>query len=308
LVALGVSACANVIGLSDYQIDGSLGVEDGGDNGKAGSLNTGARAGSGMGGAAPVGGTMADSGTGPVGGSQAMVGGAAGGGGEGGELGCSDDRDCDDDVPCTVDRCDGALGCVNQPDHTLCDADPGECLKCERAIGCVPGETENLELLEDRNFDEMTGVWEEYSEQNGINIFEDPAAQTPPNSAWFFGYDPTEQEYADLLQNITIPQNTVGLRLSGFYDFSPGSQAPADDYIVAAIYEIGEITPSVRFHTWEGIHPAPPLLWNAFNYDASMADLRAVLGLNVTFDLVAYSWDSSWYFDSLSLQATLCLP
>ncbi|MCB9544741.1 MAG: hypothetical protein H6706_02465 [Myxococcales bacterium] len=41
-----------------------------------------------------------------------------------GPLGCAHYEpagQCDDGVACTVDRCDAAQGCVNEPDHALCD-------------------------------------------------------------------------------------------------------------------------------------------------------------------------------------------
>lgn len=150
VVASGLSACSTIIGVSDYEIDPSLGVVDktsGGDDsgGKgplveagAGGENTSGKGGvGGLGGVASTGG-MAD------------TGGMAGMGGEP-IGGCQVAGDCDDTIDCTADTCSASHECVHTPKDTACDA--SSCETCQAGIGCVASAKKTMQLLADPSFD-----------------------------------------------------------------------------------------------------------------------------------------------------------
>jgi hypothetical protein len=245
------------------------------------------------------------------------VGGASGGGGAGGEpsSGCTKPSDCDDEIDCTEDVCvEGE--CVNTPRTTRCEPDAGECLVCLSGIGCVAGTEVKQQLLIDPNFDEVDPAWEQYSETWDINIFPLGLPDTEPNIASFGPASDvaTEQEYADLLQYLVIPTNTTKLTLTGKLWMSiSGVVAPEDDYVVAALYDevngprssSGVLMPSVQFNDWRGTTPEM-IDWETFSYDAELSELESVAGREVSFDLVAFTWDSVFDFDTFSLEATSC--
>jgi hypothetical protein len=304
VVVLG--ACSNIIGISSYEIDPTLdsggstqgGKSASGGSAHAGSKNTGGDAG------APVGGD------GPDVGGQSSGGGEAGGGGEGGSpvtpVGCSTAKDCDDTIDCTTDTCGAGHVCLHTPKDTLCDG--SSCETCQAGIGCVAGDKVEMQLLLDPNFDVPAGDWDE-SGSDGINVTLDPAAQTPTRIAKFGPAAPAakEQQYSDLLQLVTVPKGTVALTLTGYYKLLPGVKVPADDYLVAAMYEDGALLPFTQFHSFEATSGAKAA-WTAFTYSAPKAEVADMGGLDYTFDLVAHTWDSVYRFDTLALNATVCSP
>jgi hypothetical protein len=317
LVALALGACQSIIGVSSYEIDPSLdeaetgGVtSDGGANSSGGKSNEGGNVDPGAGGGDIGQGGEAET---PRGGSQnggSDTGGTdAGGapaGGDGGSGACTKPADCDDAIDCTVDLCrDGA--CENTPDTTLCVASNDECVTCQAGIGCVVGDSVVQELLLDPSFDAMTDDWVEYSDNFDNNIFMEAGAQSGTHIAKF-GPTPlnaAEEEYADLLQYVTIPENTVSLIFSGYYQLAPGTKKPSADYVVAAFYEIGGLDPYTQFHSWAG-NSGAKAAWTAFSYEADQPDIQPMWGEEYTFDLVAHTWDSVYRLDTLSLKATIC--
>jgi len=303
-LALGVG-CSNIIGISDYKIDPDLDPQktgEGGSGDEGGSSNQGASA-------APNAGQAGEGGAQPSSGSGGQAGELVrGGGGVGGvEAEPCMPADCDDDIDCTVDSCDEAGACQHTADTSLCDADDDECVVCRVGIGCVAGEMVTQELLLDPNFDEPAGDWIEdlrYTDQSMI-ITEDSDAHSGGYSAWYLGVldTATEQSYLDLLQYVTIPPNTKRLRLSGMYELFNGVKAADEDYVFAGLFQGSE--EMLEFHQWFGDDPeAYP--WTAFEYLAPQTLLEDVLGLEVTFDIYGYNWDSEFYFDTLSLEATVC--
>jgi hypothetical protein len=311
-LALGLgAACSNIIGISDYEIDPGLDPQKDGDGGsghEGGSSNHGVSA-------APNAGHVSEGGESPSsGGSPSSAGSGQAGepvrsdGGAGGAAPreCTP-ADCNDEIDCTVDSCDEDGACLHTADTSLCDADEDECLVCQVGIGCVAGEMVTQELLLDPAFDEPAGDWIEdirYTEQASI-ITEDSAADSGGYSAWYLGVldTATRQSYLDLLQYVTIPPNTKQLRLSGTYELYNGVKAPNDDYVVAGLFDGAD--EMLEFHQWTGDDPAASP-WTAFEYFAPPAVLGDVLGLEVTFDIYGYSWDSEFYFDTLSLEASVC--
>jgi hypothetical protein len=303
LLSVTLGACSNIIGISGYEIDPSL-DPDSGEAGEPGEGGTGADAGSSSGGTTSGG----QAGEAP-GGATSVVGGAHQGG-DGGAGTCAER--CDDEITCTVDSCDDDGECLNTPDSALCDEDADECATCEAGIGCVTRDATTLELLANPSFDATPKIWRElleYTEQTLI-IETDQFAETPDYSAYFGALaDPEsadDQAYAGIYQTIAIPEGTKQLRVTGFYEVYPGLYLPSMDDLTVALYEIGVASsPAVLFHTWTAddgeIGP-----WAAFEYLAPAAQLASVVGTNVTFDVFAYTWDSSFYVDSLSLQATVC--
>jgi hypothetical protein len=215
--------------------------------------------------------------------------------------------DCDDDIDCTVDSCDEEGACRHTADTSLCDVDDDECVVCRVGIGCVAGEMITQELLLDGTFDELTGEWREEildTMQEAI-VNSDGAADSGDYSAWFHGdgATATEQGYLDLLQYVTIPPNAKALRLTGVYELWNGTLTPEQDYAVAGLFT-GQ-TEVLEFHTWRGDDLAASP-WTAFEYAASPSKLAQVLGKEVTFDIYAHTWDSEFYFDTLSLEVSVC--
>ena len=301
MVASGVSACSTIIGISDYEIDPSIGgagktAEGGDDSGGKGAVIEAGTGAEDTGGKGTVGGT----------GGKGAVGGTSGMAGMGGEpiVGCQVAADCDDTIDCTTDTCNASHDCVHTPKDTLCDA--SSCETCQAGIGCVAGEKTTMQLLLDPNFDLATNDWDE-SGSDGVNLVTLAGAQTGTKVAQFGPGDITaeEQDYSDLLQWVTIPERTVALTFTGYYKLTPGTFKVADDYVVAAFYEDGAIKPFTQFHSFEATTGAQAA-WKAFTYNAPKDDVLKMPGTEYTFDLVAHVWDTVFQFDSVQLNATVC--
>jgi hypothetical protein len=301
-----LGACATIIGVSGYEIDPSLDPPSEGGEGGASEGGTGATPNGGQ--QAAEGG--AGTGTGGADGEAGASEGGAPAGGVGGAGACAEP--CDDAIACTVDSCNAQGTCVHTPDDTLCDADPGECVVCQAGIGCVASQEQVVQLLIDPAFDELSLVWEEFifdhplQEADGIVQF-DGAAHTPDYSAWWMAveFDATIQGYADLLQPVTIPAGTRELTVSGFYEMYAGITDPASDYVQAGLFTPGGTVALLTFHEWAGSDP-DAIGWTAFEHAAPANRLQAVVGQDVTFDLFGETWDTTYYFDSLQLEATVC--
>ena|GEM_PF-4108762 len=308
LVVSGLSACSTIIGISDYEIDPSLGVAgkaaDGGDDsgGKGAGIEAGAGGDDtgGKGGASGAGGTGATSGTG-------ATGGLAGMGGMGGDptpAGCQSAGECDDTIDCTTDTCNAKHECVHTPKDTLCDA--SNCETCQAGIGCVAGDTVITQILLDADFDSADADWTDVL-SDGVSVQTVTGAKSGTKVAKFGPGDITadEQYYADLLQWVTIPEGTVSLTLTGYYKLVPGTFMAADDYVVAAFYEDGATKPFTQFHSFEATEGAQKE-WYPFTHTAPKADVLMMGGTEYTFDLVAHLWDTTFQFDSLQLNASVC--
>jgi hypothetical protein len=307
-----LSACSTIIGVSDYEIDPTVGEGSGGSSSAGRSSD---------GGKTPMAGTSSVDAGAPAGGDDTGVGGKAismGGKSTGGQstggstpmggdptpIGCQGAGDCDDTIDCTTDTCNASHVCVHTAKDTLCDA--SLCESCQVGIGCVAGPKATMQLLLDPNFDLQTGDWDE-SGSDGTNVSVVVGAQSGTRAAKFGPGDLTadEGEYSDLLQYVTIPEGTIALSLTGYYKLAPGTFAPADDYLVAAFYEDGAIKPFTQFHSFEATAGAQ-VAWKMFTYNAPKADVLQMGGTEYTFDLVAHLWDTVFHFDSLQLNATVC--
>jgi len=327
LAVLGLlGACSNIIGVSSYEIDPALDEGGGGSSSSGGSkLSNGGKASGGKSGViveagAPAGGD--DTGVGgsndvggkATGGSKATGGtGTAGstpvgGDGMGGDptpAGCGSAKDCDDTIDCTTDTCNASGVCVHTPKDTLCDGTL--CEACQAGIGCVAGPKTTMQLLADPNFDLMMDDWVEAGDVT--NIVAAAAAQSGTMVAKFGPALPNakDQQYGDLLQYLTIPANTVSMTMTGYYKLTPGTKAPADDYLVLAIYEDGETLPFSQFHSFEATIAAQAM-WKSFSYNLPKSEIAVLAGTDqlYTFDLVAHVWDTVFQFDSLQLNATVC--
>jgi hypothetical protein len=306
LAGFGVlGACSNIIGLSSYDIDPSL--DAGGSAGKtmtgdAGEPTGGTHNMTNAGGEPTGGSPMMNAGGEPTGGSTMM--GDAGMAGMPITGGCQSAKDCDDTIDCTTDTCGANGECQHAPKDTLCDS--SLCETCQAGIGCVAGPKTTMQLLADPNFDLDTGDWDD-SGSDVANIMVVAAAQSGTRAAKF-GPAPknaTEQQYSDVLQWVSIPKGTVALTLKGYYKLTPGTDTPADDYLVAALYEDGAIKPFTQLHSFEATAGAQPN-WKAFTYSAPKSEVAMMGGNDYTFDLVAHVWDTVFHFDSLELNATVC--
>lgn len=279
-----LGACQTIIGISRYEIDPALdavaGAADGGNSSDVGGSGAGER-------------------------------GEAGG--QGGAAGapeatpeCVDDGDCDDTIDCTIDACEDGV-CRHTAEDLRCFPEAGECLRCRLGIGCVAAPAVVQELLLDASFDAPHGDWDEHSDGHQRNLFVEEGAHSGTRIARFGPSLMPEsvEEYADLSQPVTIPAHTTSLRLSGYYEQQPGSLRLADTYVAAALYELGELTPATDFHQFRGT-AAGASEWTPFTYDAPRKEVLALREHDLTFDLVARTYDSVYRFDTLSLQATIC--
>jgi hypothetical protein len=311
LLALAlVGACSNIIGVSSYEIDPALdedsssggeGTGRGGAESRSGS-NTGANGGEGGDGTAgtDVGGKTSVGGKGSAGSTTA----GTGAGGEPPVPGCTSAAQCDDEIDCTTDSCNASGVCVHTPKDTLCDS--SQCETCTVGIGCVAGPKDVVQLLEDPSFDLSSIAWDDAG-SDGTNVVTLVGAHSGTKVAKFGPAGPAaeEQEYSDLLQRVTIPEGTVALTLTGWYRATAGTQAPEDDYVVAAFYEDGGTRPFSQLHSFEAVSSGSAT-FKMFSYNAIKSDVKEMAGGEYTFDLVAYTWDSVYYFDTLQLNATVC--
>lgn len=306
------AACSNIIGVSDIEIDPSLDAAGSGGASTSGGKSSGGTsalpdAGEESGGVAgtPSGGTSS-------GGSA----GQAGEGGSGGEppVGGCEPADCDDEIDCTVDKCeDGA--CVHTADDAACTAAPGKCTSCKTGIGCVEYAPVEQELLLDANFDEESGDWQDFSD--GVVVLPDAMAQSGTHSVYLgvAPVDATEMNFSVLSQPVYVPPRTIKLQASGWYKVLWAAEEKAgrprtDEYTTLTLFSVGtddegDYTRYVDFHQWDADDGAQTT-WKSFSYDASKAVLSKVQDLEITLDLVAETWDTAYYFDTLSLKASVC--
>ncbi len=316
LVLLG--ACSNIIGISSYEIDPSLG-----EGGKAATGGGSKGGGPSHAGDATGGGSIGGSVVTPSGGKGGDSGGSNGvaGEGDGGQAGappsaCNVKADCNDTIDCTDDTCNPDGTCTHAPDQTACTPAAGNCAVCTEGIGCVetPGKVE--ELLLDPGFDLKSGDWIDLRDRLPVSIVTDATAHTPGNSVRLgpVGNNATEQGFTDLSQQITIPKNAVSLVASGYFKLTPGTvgglQRDAnDDYATLTLFSLADATSNftryVDYNRWDGFD-APQTEWKAFSYTTSKKVLELVREQDVTLDLLTETWDSRFLFDSLSLKVTTC--
>jgi hypothetical protein len=321
LAVLG--ACSNIIGVSDIRIDPSLDqIGEGGNSSSGGKTSGGSSvqpdAGEDSGGEATAG--KASGGT-NTGGTDAVAGEAGTGGEPVGPGGCHGADDCDDEIDCTKDTCTTGGKCVHTADDAACTPASGMCSTCQVGIGCVDSAPTVKELLLDGTFDDQTGDWSEYSETFDKNVFADAAAQSGGYAVHFGPAAPAakEREFADLTQQFTVPAKTIKLTASGYYKLLPGANVAmrpiAGDYTSLTLFSLAQPADDmhkdtwfiryVDYHSFEG-GDAQQAAWTAFSYETPKGVLAKVAGQEVTLDLVCETWDTLYYFDSLSLKATVC--
>jgi hypothetical protein len=313
-----------LIGLGDYEIDPTL--DDGG--ARTGGSTGGGSGGSGSGGdASGTGGTTGgtrDGGTDGAGGSTSGTGGTSGGAaGAGGS--CA----CDDGVDCTDDTCDTDGECVHTPNHANCPDSGDVCTpnQCDAELDCQQVDVSTMvELLADGNLDVDDGTsWTELlvpNDPNGLiydveDIGPQYSAHTTPNVAWMGGLD---DSIHDLCQEIMLPAGTVELVLTGQIWVETVSTNGADaDFAAVRILEdltgtdgCSSVSVQLRaeFDNWT---PADEVLdWVPIN--ATRTVPASWLTKSLTLDVVSSTDDidngdddySSFFFDSLSLQAKVC--
>jgi hypothetical protein len=163
-------------------------------------------------------------------------------------------------------------------------------------------------LLLDPSFDEQSGDWSEDSDSYPSLVVSQARAQSGTSVAKL-GPAPvaaTEEEYGDLYQHVTIPENTSNLTLSGYYQLIPGATEAGADYVAAALYEPSDAAkPATLFHRWSGSSGAQTT-WKSFDYAAPRDEVLEVRGRRFTFDLVLHTTGSEYRFDTLRLEATIC--
>lgn len=258
-----------------------------------------------------------DSGLAGAGAATAAAGAGAGAAGEGGggdgstgTPGCKLVSDCDDGIACTVDRCNLNHSCSHSADSSLCAAGPGECQACDAKVGCVSRSTTNVELLLDKDFDQLSGIWKEASVTYGYTIFSSQYADTPDYLVELgpADLDAFEQEHATMSQTFVLPAGTQKLTFSGQYQLSPGgTQLDIEDSTRVALHLGTNASEAYLFNVWLGVEPAIHF-WKGFNYEVAAAELKPLLGKKARLEFEANTWDTIFDFDSVSLEATVCPP
>jgi hypothetical protein len=190
----------------------------------------------------------------------------------------------------------------------LCEAGPGECQACERGVGCVARATTTAELLLDKDFDELSGVWKEASATYFYTIFPSQYADTPDYLVELgpADLDALEQEHATMSQTFVLPAGTQKLTFSGQYQLYPGgTQLDIEDSTRVALHLGANASEAYLFNVWLGVEPGVQF-WKGFSYEASSAELAVLLGKKTRLEFEANTWDTVFDFDSLSLKATVC--
>jgi hypothetical protein len=299
LVTLG--SCSNIIGLSEIEIEEGVGSGGGGASTAGSSSVSQAGEQSGGQGGAPVE---------PGGAGQA---GEAGAGGEP-PSGCRSAADCDDEITCTVDSCLPSGECSHSADDTACTPGTGKCSRCRLGIGCVETAAVERELLLDGGFDEQTADWQDLSSVEVI--VPDASAQSGTHSARFDRAAPAAKKtrFHDVFQVVQVPQPLLKLTASGWYKMVWAAEElegrPRDDeYVTLTLFSQenanGDFTRYWDFEQWDA-SGTPQTEWKSFTYDAPTSVLNRVKGLELTLDMVAETWDTQYYFDTLSLKALTC--
>jgi hypothetical protein len=292
-VLFGGGACARIIGVSDLELDPALDVAGRGGAGAAGSAGSGGRSG----------------GTGAAG-----EAGEAGGASEP-PAGCRDAAECDDEISCTKDDCSPSGECTHTADDTACTPADGKCTTCQLGIGCVDTDAVEQELLLDGAFDEQSGDWQDFSSVDVVEANED--AQSGALSVHFSAApaDDEETRFSNLSQLVHIPPGTVKLTASGWYQMRWAEEElkarpRSDEYVTLTLFsqdasEDGEYIRYLNFESWDATQ-RQQASWKSFSYDAPRSALNRVRDLDITLDLVGETWDTEYYFDTLSLKATIC--
>ncbi len=330
-VLMLLGACSNIIGISSYEIDPSLGEGEGGKAATGGGSKGGgpshagdatsggsSHAGDATGGESIGGSVVTPSGGkgGDSGGTNGVAGQADGGQAGAPPSGCAVKADCNDTIDCTVDTCNPDGTCTHAPDQTACTPAAGNCAVCTAGIGCVETPGKVAELLLDPGFDLKSGDWIDYRDGLPVSIVTDATAHTPGNSVRFgpTGNNATMQGFVNLSQQITIPKNAVSLVASGYFKLTPGvvgglQRDANEDYATMTLFSLvdasSNFTRYVDYNRWDGFD-VPQAVWKAFSYTTSKKVLELVRDQDVTLDLLSETWDSRFLFDSLSLKVTTC--
>jgi hypothetical protein len=291
LLLLAAAGCAQIIGLSDYEIDSGLGDagEGGQAQGEGGGDTSGSsgKAGGGDAGAGNVGqgGDVGQAGEPPVQGGMPAVAGS-GAGGEGGS----------GDVPVTVIPCDSVECCTS-----------------------AGGVADDRQLLQ--NFDFETGHewWTEYSLQfgdEGLIVSEDDTDTINAHAgAWFVWIGGELDEIASLTSpSVTVPADTGWLTVGGYrylvYDSTDATLAPFD-WVAVSLYQEGDWLEDI-------------FLWDDYLYDNNSwfnfevtfpADTYAGMSFEFAVEAViddlqedpAGQTASNFFFDDLTFVASRCI-
>jgi hypothetical protein len=138
---------------------------------------------------------------------------------------CLIDADCDDHVTCTVDTCE-ALRCAYTTDDAECPDSGDACSPnvCTVGSGCLQVEkTRSVELLANGTFEAGNVAWLEEAVTYDQVIFGYgyiPTLQphTWPYVAWLGNGEPGNDEQNRLSQVVSVPEGTVRLELTFFYE------------------------------------------------------------------------------------------
>jgi hypothetical protein len=289
-------ACAQLIGLSDYE-KGEVTDGDGGDSGEGGESGAGGTRGGNGGTSGNQSGGSVGRGGSRTGGEGGMGGESSGGdGGDAGEMGTGGDP--------TGGR--GGMG----GQGGAAGGGMGAAAGAGGSGGGTNCSTVPMPLV-GANFDQDTSAWITYSEGSALPIIVAGqslgiTAETPPNIAHLGGVD---YVYAGQFQPITIPMGAVTLTLTGYRQADTEEDPGSDVYDVGAIqmYEdaldpsstlVGQFVDFTNQDVTNG--------WVQFTGNVAVSGYA---GQTVDFDMwseLDTSNVTNFYVDSLVLTALVC--
>ena len=294
-------ACAQLIGLSDYEkgeVTGAAGDgEDGGEGGDGGTKGgNGGTAGSQMGGSAGRGGSR----TGGRGGTL-----AGGEGGDSGDAGMGGEPQGGTGMGGAAPRGGTAGGGMGGMGGSAGGGTGG-------IAGGVNCNSVSVPLVS-ANFDQDTSVWIPYSDGSAIPIIAAApslgiTADTPPNVAHLAG---AHSQYSGHFQSFTIPAGTLTLTMTGYRQVvteeDPKSESVFDDMAIQMWEDALNPTTDTRvgeFAYYSNLDPT-----NGWTMFTSTVAVTAYAGQTVDLDMWGYSDDTlltHFYIDSLALSALVC--
>lgn len=167
-----------------------------------------------------------------------------------------------------------------------------------------PDNCDQVELLNDGNFDQLSGVWQEAS-SNGFTLIRDSSElpgvipESGDYAAWLGG---VALEESGLLQVVTVPEGTVQLTASGYYGLVTTDVGDGDfGYVALADGEANVLGSFAEWYPEDAVQP-----WNGFT---ATLDAASLAGTDVLFVIGSSTDDfddSNFFFDSMSLTATVC--
>jgi hypothetical protein len=303
LLLFATAACAQVIGLGSYEKADE--EEADGDAGSSNRAGSGGRGDGGTAGTATFGGDggQPDAGSG---GNSAGEGGRGGQGGQGAEGGATPSPGGEGGMGAAA----GAGGLAGSGGAGAVAGEAG-------AGGTAGAGCTTRQLLLDGGFDQNSGEWFEYRDDEGLGIIQasasTPPAQTPTRIARLGGalpvVDTAPEEgdyfYSEVSQSVLIPEGTVDLTASCWYQVRSAAAA-GSDYAAFILEEEETLKELYRFRHISNAEASTS--WTSFSdgMNPTTAGIAGVYVWFTAFGVEDHANVSTFYIDSCSLVATVC--